>query len=281
MLHEPNDPKHVCDMINEKYEAIEKTINNINIEVFDHGCFTGGREWNHQNISSPFCRLYLVTDGCGIVNINGRSYDLLPDKAYIIPPNIIFDVYTNDHIKKFYLHFSAQLIPGNDIFDGTKSCLILDWDNLLVGELIQYAQSSALKDIFKFKALLFEIISLFISYIDYDIKDKVQILYKYEDVHKYIKENLKFGICAKSVAKALNISSSSLIKNYRADTGSTLNSYIKNMILRASIEKLLFTDLNIKEIATAFEFCDEFYFSRFFKKHTRYSPKAYRKNNRV
>lgn len=268
-------------MINEKFEVLGKTINEINIEVFDHGYFTGGSEWNHHNVSSPFCRLYLVTEGRGIAEISGQCCELIPGKAYIIPPNILFDVYTTDHIKKFYIHFSAQLIPGNDIFDGIGHCLEIDWDKDRINELVRDAKNGTINDLFKFKARIFEIISLFLSCIDYDMKSKLHILNKYEKVYRYINDNLKSGLRADTVASDLNMSYSSLIKNYRTDTGITLNSYIRSMILRMAVKKLLYTELSIKEISAQLEFCDEFYFSRFFKKQTGMSPKAYREHNRL
>lgn len=38
--------------------------------------------------------------------------------------------------------------------------------------------------------------------------------------------------------------------------------------------------MTIREIADHFQFCNEFYFSRFFKQHLAISPREYRKLNR-
>ena len=60
----------------------------------------------------------------------------------------------------------------------------------------------------------------------------------------------------------------------------SLKKYIDENIIRLSQQKLLLTDMSIKEIAYSLKFSDEFNFSHFFKKHTGMSPRDFRNKNK-
>ncbi|NSW89572.1 MAG: helix-turn-helix transcriptional regulator [Firmicutes bacterium] len=53
------------------------------------------------------------------------------------------------------------------------------------------------------------------------------------------------------------------------------------MIIHKAKEELLTSNSSIKEIAYKLKFSDEFYFSRFFKKHTGIPPSKYRIQNKL
>ena len=128
--------------------------------------------------------------------------------------------------------------------------------------------------------MLFEAVSVFLKQLSLNVGTTFAINCKYRHIYIYINENLNAALTSKKVAEALNLSYSSLIKKYKKDTGITLNSYIRNALLKRAIEKLLFTDASIKEIAFDLKFTDEFYFSRFFKNHIGLSPREYKAANK-
>ena len=74
------------------------------------------------------------------------------------------------------------------------------------------------------------------------------------------------------LAKELRLSPSTLTKKFRAEVGSPLGTYIDTMLFRKCMHLLLSTDLPIGKIAEELEFCDQFYFSRFFKQHYGEAP---------
>jgi AraC-like DNA-binding protein len=79
----------------------------------------------------------------------------------------------------------------------------------------------------------------------------------------------------------MNMTVSNLSKNFKRDTGMTLKEYFDSQLLRNAKQKLLLSDASVKEIAYSLGFNDEFYFSRFFKKHEGIAPREYRGNNRM
>ena len=81
----------------------------------------------------------------------------------------------------------------------------------------------------------------------------------------------------RSLAQALNMSESTLTKRFRAEVGVPLGGYIDDMLLQRARQLLLGTDLTIGQIAEQLCFCDQFYFSRYFRQRQGLTPSEYRR----
>ena len=91
-----------------------------------------------------------------------------------------------------------------------------------------------------------------------------------------VRGNFQNNYSVKQIAAALTTTESKLNELSKFHTGKTAQNVIYGLI--ASEAKRLFTyeKLSVKEVAYQLGFNDPFYFSNFFKKHTRQSPKSYR-----
>jgi AraC-like DNA-binding protein len=77
-------------------------------------------------------------------------------------------------------------------------------------------------------------------------------------------------------AEMLALSPTCLNEVAKKSTGITAGEMIRNRVIEETKQKLFATDLNGKEIAYQLGFDDPSYFSRFFKKYTGYTLKAFR-----
>lgn len=77
-------------------------------------------------------------------------------------------------------------------------------------------------------------------------------------------------------AEMLNVSTSKLGKLVRKYFGKTLTKLIAERIIVEAKRELYLTSKSIKEISFLLGYKDEYYFSRFFKKHAGISPSVYR-----
>ncbi|OGV51953.1 MAG: hypothetical protein A2017_04830 [Lentisphaerae bacterium GWF2_44_16] len=102
---------------------------------------------------------------------------------------------------------------------------------------------------------------------------------KYAKLTEYLHQNCNFHITVSDMAKIMNMGTQSFAKKFSADTGIAPGKFF-NRILASHAAKLLFnTELSVKEIAEEMGFCNEFYFSRFFKRHFCLSPTGFRKEH--
>ena len=77
-------------------------------------------------------------------------------------------------------------------------------------------------------------------------------------------------------AEMLNISTSALGKLVKKHFGKTLTNLVAERIIVEAKRELYLTSKTVKEISFSFGYTDEYYFSRFFKKHAGISPAIYR-----
>lgn len=80
-------------------------------------------------------------------------------------------------------------------------------------------------------------------------------------------------------ARLLSISSNTLSKKALRYYSKTPSEMIRERLLLEAKKMLNLTALSVKEIAYQLKFSDEYYFSRFFKKNTSFSPQGFRNNS--
>jgi len=92
----------------------------------------------------------------------------------------------------------------------------------------------------------------------------------------YIEQNYKKPIDLQTLSSYISVSKSYLFRLFRNNLGKTPVEYINQVRVNQAKGLLLRTEMSIKEIAYEVGFCDEFYFSRVFKKLEGVSPRKYR-----
>lgn len=91
-----------------------------------------------------------------------------------------------------------------------------------------------------------------------------------------VRSNFKKNLTVKQIAASLSTTEAKLNEISKLHTGKTAQNVIYGLV--ASEAKRLFTyeKLTVKEVAYELGFNDQFYFSNFFKKQTKQSPKLYK-----
>ena len=74
----------------------------------------------------------------------------------------------------------------------------------------------------------------------------------------------------------MGMSSPQLATSFKRDTGKSLKEFINAKLVERAKNEIAYTDARVKEVASRLRFRDEFYFSRYFKSKTGYSPQKYR-----
>ena len=114
-----------------------------------------------------------------------------------------------------------------------------------------------------------------IEYVENDNNINSIIRFKKLIEENYIKEK-----SVSAYAEMLNMNPSCLNEVAKKSTGITAGEMIRNRIIDETKQKLFATDQSGKEIAYELGFEDPSYFSRFFKKYTGYTLKAFRELSR-
>lgn len=79
-------------------------------------------------------------------------------------------------------------------------------------------------------------------------------------------------------AQKLSLTANYLNNRVKAHTGKTAKEHIADRTIIEAKNMLLYTELDIAEIAYRLNFTEASYFGKYFKKHTQQTPKAFRQN---
>lgn len=90
-----------------------------------------------------------------------------------------------------------------------------------------------------------------------------------------VRANFKHNYTLAHYADMLNITALKLNEQSKLHAGKTAQNVIYGLIVSEAKRFLTYEKLNVKEVAFQLGFNDPFYFSNFFKKHTKFPPKTY------
>ncbi len=261
------------------YPLLTKDFNEIFYAVLENGFLKGDANWCYPNTISPYHRMYFFIDGEAVVRNKKEEVYLKPGFVYLIPANTTYDYQCHSTMEKFYLHFELQALPGLDMFKSLEQILAMPYDATTLDLIRVYASDPTIGGLVHLKALLLEhtakfltlamaLSDFFINYSGY---------YNQKEALAYIDANLSTQLKVEEIANALHLSPSVFARTFKEDIGVGVKRYIEMQILKKSKVMLLEQGKSIKEIADAFDFCDAYYFSRFFKKFEKVPPREYRK----
>jgi len=90
-----------------------------------------------------------------------------------------------------------------------------------------------------------------------------------------VRANFKHNYSLTQVAQMLNTTEAKLNEQAKLHTGRTAQNVMYGLIASEAKRLLTYQNLSVKEVAYELGFNDPFYFSNFFKKYTKVSPKNY------
>lgn len=281
-------------------------IESLNFQMLNVGLAQHNADWNWKNVSSPFARIYLVTEGCAKLYLPKQVVGLQSGHMYIVPAHTIHSYECTGKFSHYYLHFYEGFKKETDIFDFydfpveiesdtldeaifNQMCKLhpeaqlpasnpMAYDNM--GKFIDYVNRYNKLSLAEKMELRGEILILFSKFVN---KAKAKIWTqdkRFGKVLTYIHNNIYAEISIDDLASMTFVTKSHFIRIFVKMMGMPPLQYInKKKIDRA--ELLLITgDLPIKEIAYKLGYNDHSYFIRLFKKITGITPMAYRKNMR-
>lgn len=94
----------------------------------------------------------------------------------------------------------------------------------------------------------------------------------------YIYDNLHTKITLERLAEVTSLSPAYLSKLFHKEVGQTVSGYIVKKRIEAAANMLKFSDYSCLDISEYLCFSSESHFIQVFKKHTGYTPKAYRES---
>ncbi|MDL2322451.1 AraC family transcriptional regulator [Bacteroidales bacterium OttesenSCG-928-A17] len=258
-------------------------------------------DWNWQEISSPFTRIYYVKEGTARIHLQYFTQELKPHNLYMIPPFTLHSYECNDYFSHFYIHIYEnpkgklnRLEEFNFPTEIKAKSLDLQLIHRLLEinpnrELKQYDpraydnQTTLLKNIaeetqqaeyavLETKGILTQLLSRFFKYAS--PKSEVQDE-RIQRVLNYIRKNLNSQIMIRELAERCNLSDDHFIRLFKKEMNCTPIRYINQKKIEKVQLMLLTENTPIKDIAYSLSFENISYFNKVFKQVTGYTPSKY------
>ncbi|NLO86177.1 MAG: helix-turn-helix transcriptional regulator [Clostridiales bacterium] len=252
-------------------------INSLQITMTDSGYAELGTEWCRTDVRSPYTRIYYIHHGNGYAYHDGVKTIFKEGYMYMIPIGFHYDYGCYEKIDQLYFHITITQPNGYDLFSQCNKIYELPVDKNEIERLVLLYRSPDMVDALSIACCLYRDVAAFITEADMEAKPAFAYSEMIQKLFPIIRNNLSSKLTIQHLATEMRCSTSTLTKRFRIEMEMTLGSYIDSMLFQKAQQLLLFTDLSICEISDMLRFCDQFYFSRYFKQHQNETPSHYRK----
>lgn len=265
----------------EDYNMLELTdlsgYINMKISHIFHVCLD--KKWHSENRTDNINRLYFVFDGEAYLTVNGERIDLLPNHIYLIPANLNYSYGCDDYMEKIFVHFSLCIIPNKELLSDMQRVFIFEADSDRMEQIRDMLYKENMQASMFLKSYIYKLLSDISTPIDERICQDVIIFKKYFRLYQYITDNLYADVTIEDICRETGFSRRYISYRFKQDTGQTLKEYFTALIVDRLKYMLQCTNMPVKTISAELRFNNEFYCSKFFKKHTGLSPREFRKKH--
>ncbi len=244
-------------------------------------------EWEGSN-SFPMNRLFFIFRSKGgfirhledgtVVN----ELELRSNHIYFMPKNADLSFRFEEGTGVVAFHYVLEVFGCFDLLDGINECRMASVSESEVSQIQELMENTDTpRDVLMIQALLIKHSCTFMNEDEGVLPQLALLDERYKSIFERIENTSNAGLTIGDLAQSAGVSRDSLSKSFRKDFGIPLKTFLQRRLVDQASELLLYTDLRIGEIALKLNFNDEYYFSRFFKKHRGASPKLFRKMNSI
>jgi AraC-like DNA-binding protein len=278
-------------------------IESLNLQMLNVGHISHRGVWNLRQVSSPFIRIYLVTEGKANMYLQDKTIELRPNHLYMVPAYVKHSFECWGLFEHYYLHlyegfkneaniFEMYDFPveveacDNDFryiaamcrqFPGAKlpNSNPLAYDNSTsITNYIKYYNDLPIWHKMRLRGAMLILFSRFLQQATFKVWTADERMIK---VLGYIRDHLCDNIDIDTLADVACVTKSYFIRLFTREFGISPLHYINRKKIEKSQLLLVTSNRPVKDVAYALGFNDHSYFARLFKKVVNMSPMEFRK----
>ena len=222
-------------------------------------------EWPHRH---KFFSLVWFTHGSGINVIDFDEYQIVPNRIFAVHPKQIHNWNYSIDCKGYFLMVEEYLAQQLKLEFNAPYVDVRDSDTDFIREIFTRMTGSENQE--TAISYLFSILNHPTGNNCHDDDNSIIIEYK-----RMVAEDHKLNNTIEQYAERLNVSPDILNDTCKRKTGLTAKQLQLDIKITEAKRLLLYSTLNISEIAFSIGFEDSSYFSRIFKKKTGFAPNSF------
>ncbi|HEY0108894.1 MAG TPA: AraC family transcriptional regulator [Fibrella sp.] len=281
-------------------------LQNVKLRLLHCGYTHLGTEWQFDGVLSPFCRLYLITDGAAWVWHHQQKFTLRPGHLYLIPSFSLSRYHCDSSMTQFYISFLEETDSGLSIFDLLRFTYEMpaeEIDPYLFGRLLSLNPERSLQNIdpkvydnqpnllsfnhsdrvqsaselLETQGILLQLFSRFIPVQGGNHNQEELARLQLRTVLNYIHTHLSEKITVEQLAALQQLNADYFSRRFQRLLGIRPIDYIINKRLERAQLLMTTSSLPLQIIAEQVGITDIYYFSRLFKRRFGIPPGQYRK----
>lgn len=263
-----------------KHNDVMNIINSVKLHLGYVGDAVVDENWKTTSLATPFNRLYLIESGTGVLYTERETLILEPGKAYLLPAELPCGYHCDGSLSLVFFHFNLSQPDRFDLMRSVDRLAKVDFPLSKLRDLKEGCIQSGIANAFA------------VTHAVYDTLLEMNRVYcfPWEHIPSYspcvaavladINKNLSAQLRIEDLAQRYFVSRNHLARQFNKEVGVTLKQYINMQIMGAAQWRLSHTEATVEKISGDLGFCNQFYFSKCFKKHCRVSPLQYRNGTR-
>ena len=220
--------------------------------------------------------LHFLIRGEAVLDFEGERQLLTAGDVFLIGNHVKCSWEYTKPSEEITLLFNVYIGSKDDIFNTLSRPLILHGQQRAATEASELFSENSGISLFSLHALCLRYIGDFLSQTPTDIDARIIAVKKYRDVFSYISDNLSAALTVDEIARRTGYSVSFFTKSFPKDNGITVKSYIHDKLMSEAEQLLIYSDFSIGSISDRLGFCEQGYFTRWFKRYKECSPTEYR-----
>ena len=259
-----------------KSRFIAARINEIDMRLGQLGYASVDACWKTNALATPFNRLYLIRAGRGMLSAGNHQVILEPGRAYLLPAGLPCSYSCEGTLSLLFFHFDLLRADQSDLLEKVTCLPVADFSRERIDWLRNTCEGSgyshALQIVHAIQGILLDMSESYPLHWDDLPAYSACVAQTISKIHRELSAQLRI----ESLAKSQFISRSYLSRQFRQEVGMPIKQYIHMQLVNTAQWQLSNTDASIEKISSNLGFCNQFYFSEFFKKRCRVSPLQYR-----
>lgn len=241
----------------------------------------------------PEIEIIFLIEGQAKVNIKDMTYCLEKEDIILINSGVMHDLKCEEYAIAGIVRFSYSVVTGvlengnavflcNSVADSKRS--YKEPRNIFHNLVYQYIRQSH-KTLCRQHSLMFELLDCLIE--NYQMPENSEEIkidegdVRLQQIFQYISNHFRTGISLADLADELYVSTSTLSRFFKKQTGIYFADYVNQMKCRYAIQNLLYTNNNITKIAVDAGFSNPSAFNKIFREIYGMTPSEYRKDKLV
>lgn len=266
--------------MNHKFGYLTDYCNCLQLKITHIYHRTLDSRWHFDNYCHSFNRIYFIFDGHGYLYNDTERVDLEPNNIYIVPADSCYNYRCYEYLEKIFAHFNFFIIPNKDLLSNIHHIVKIESSHEEMEKLKKICYSENVISAIFFRNYINQLIMNIIQPYSEQITNDLKIHKKYERLYKYAEDNLYADTRVSDICRYMGFSQTYLGQQFKQDTGQTIKDFLTDMLIQKMKYMFLFSGFSVKDVSDILHFNNEFYCSKFFKKHMGVSPREYKKLHR-